>query len=556
MKKEFKFKIGADPEFNLIMQNRKVDARQTMQFILSQKRNLKKTNDDMGYDIKNFGNIGWDGMNETAEIRPKPSNTPQGLINNLAGILKETGKHLNLFDMSTISEFGPIGGHIHFEVPKEENWSDQKRNALHRKMASFYLPVLISENKINLNLRIRQGYGSLKDNRLQKLFKHSDGTDGYTYEFRCPSAEWMTTPKIALATISYLAVIYHEILNKPKSFAKYSDVIYKSDKQGDALQTLAIMEFSLLTKQIMNKIKKYIKNFEMYDSYKAEINYLFNSQKVLKDKGKVDYNINIGWNSAQNAQTAKKHEILSSKKKFQKLTKEKNLDELKKIMNVHFNDDTNVVLFAETFKDRVAAFNWKLKNNYFIFGMRKGINQIVAKNLMGDFLAGKETIKTRLDLASINDLFLRMQNKFNSNTSCSANTAIDFKTGKPKNQKMTLILIGLPYETRIAENTKSFLELIWNIEKEKTQNMIISGKEEQLLDDTSLPPEQQGEIHQILTHTAPQPPVIYARESSSQRSLVAQVAREITQEQPNELDSIPEPADEETIDRLTANLNQ
>ena len=71
-----------------------------------------------------------------------------------------------------------------------------------------------------------------------------------------------------------------------------------------------------------------------------------------------------------------------------------------------------------------------------------------------------------------------------------------------------------------------------------------------------MPPEQQGEIHQILTHTAPQPPVIYARESSSQRSLVAQVAREITQEQPNELDSIPEPADEETIDRLTANLNQ
>lgn len=525
--KEFSFKIGADPEFNLTMQNRKVDAHQTIEFALQDKRNFKKTLNNDGFEVDKYGNIGWDGSDTTAEIRPKPANTPQEVITNLKEILEKTSKHFNLFDMSTISEFSPIGGHIHFEVPKGEKWSDERRNSIHRKMSSFYLPVLLSENKINLNLRIRQGYGSLKDHRIEKKFEYPDGTPGFTYEFRCPSAEWMTTPKLALATLAYTAVIYHEILHKPRSFSKYSDVIYKSDKQGDALQTLAIMEFNLLTNQITNKIKKYIKNFEMYEHYKDEIAYIFNHKKIMEDKAKVEYNINTGWNLNKNTLQPKKREVLSSKKHFAKITANKNLDEMKKVMNIHYNDDVNVVLFAENLKSRVAAFNWKLKNNYFIFGIRKGIDKITAQNFSGDFLSGKELIKTKSDLSSLNDLFGRMKRKFASSAPMdNGRTVIDFKTGKPKSTKNNSILVALPYEMRTEENFKPFLELIWNIEKNKIP-MTTIRKEEELADDSLS--EQKGEIFQILNRQAPADEEVspnFVRPSDSHITQLNQIVRE------------------------------
>ena len=68
------------------------------------------------------------------------------------------------------------------------------------------------------------------------MFSYPDGTDGFTYEFR-PS-EWMTTPKIALATLSYLAVVYHEIINKPRSSANTPTSFTKATNR-DALQNFS-----------------------------------------------------------------------------------------------------------------------------------------------------------------------------------------------------------------------------------------------------------------------------------------------------------------------------
>ena len=62
--KKFNFKIGADPEFVLTMQNRKVDAKQTMELMLNKKEGFKLTPD--GFDVDPFGNIGWDGAASTA----------------------------------------------------------------------------------------------------------------------------------------------------------------------------------------------------------------------------------------------------------------------------------------------------------------------------------------------------------------------------------------------------------------------------------------------------------------------------------------------------------
>jgi len=496
-KKEFEFKIGADPEFVLTMQGRKVDAKQTMQLVLNKKPGFKPTRDDMGFDVDPFGNIGWDGASSTAEIRPKASNTPQEVVNNLGGMFKAFVKHIRLCDMSTISEYSSVGGHIHLEIPKGEKWSIEKKNTLHRRMASFYLPLLISENKTNLNLRLKQTYGALKDNRIEQKFKYEDGSPGFTYEFRCPSAEWLTTPKLAQATMAYMAVIYHEILKHPKNFTKFNDIVYKSDKQGDALQTLAIMEFDILTQSILNKVKKYIRTFEMYEYYKNEIEYLFNPKQVIKDKQKADYNIAIGWNLIGKT-IPKKSEILSSKKKIQGIAAKKDFDNLKAVMNIHYNADTNVGLFADSLKDRVAAFNWKLKNNYFLFGMRKGITTIIARNLKKEYLTGQKIIKTVLEKEHIDRLFDKMETKFNNNNGVLNNATLDFITGKVKDMRESVIVIGIPYSMRIEENIKPFLNFIWTLEKGEIPK--INKKDEiKLINDVDLPLEQKGEIYKILT---------------------------------------------------------
>jgi hypothetical protein len=497
IKKGFEFKIGADPEFVLTMQGRKVDAKQTMQLVLNRKTGFKADRNDQGFDVEPFGNIGWDGASSTAEVRPNASHSPQEVVNNLGGMFKAFVKHIRLCDMSTISEYSSVGGHIHLEIPKGDKWSTEKRNTIHRRMASFYLPILISENKTNLNLRLKQGYGSLKDQRIEAKFKYADGAPGFTYEFRCPSAEWLTTPKLAQATIAYMGVVYNEILRHPKNFSKFTDIIYKSDKQGDALQTLAIMEFDLLTQSILNKVKKYVRTFEMYQYYKDEIEYLFNPKQVIKDKQKADYNIAIGWNLIGKT-IPKKSEILASKKKIQGIAAKKDFDNLKSVMNIHYNADTNVALFAESLKDRVAAFNWKLKNNYFLFGMRKGIPAIIAKNLKKEYLTGQKIIKTVLEKEYTDRLFDKMGTKFNNANGVLANATLDFTTGKIKDMRESVIVIGIPYSMRIEENIKPFLNFIWTLEKGEIPKM--NKKDEtRLIDDTNLPLEQKGEIYRILT---------------------------------------------------------
>ena len=502
-KKKFNFKIGTDPEFVLTMQGRKVDARQTMQLMLNKKANLQEDNN--GYKVGEFGNIGWDGASSTGEIRPNADSDPQKIIDNIGGLFKAFTDHVKICDISTISEFSSIGGHIHLEVPKGERWSTEKKNTIHRRLASFYLPILISENKTNLNLRLKQGYGSIKDQRVEEKFRYEDGMPGYTFEFRCPSAEWLTTPKIAKATLAYFGVVYHEILNNPKSFTKFNDIIYKSDKQGDALQTLAIMEFDLLTNSLLNKAKKYIKTFEMYPEYKEEIDYIFNAKQVIKDKQKADYNIAQGWDLIKKTYP-KKNEILSSKKKIQTIAKANDFDILKKVMNIHYNDDTNVAMFAENLKDRVAAFNWKLKNNYFIFGMRKGINQIMAKNLKHEYLIGKEIFKTVSDIEAVNKLFRKMNDKFENNGDISRGATIDFTTGKPKDIRESSIVIGIPYDMRISEDIKPFIKLIWALEKGEIKQPEAGKEPITLIDDTELPRDNKGEIYKILNPIATENP--------------------------------------------------
>jgi len=550
---EFGFKIGADPEFVLTMQNRKVDAEQTMKLMLKGKKQFKIKGP--GYEIGKYGNLGWDGAASTAEIRPSPENYPQKVVSNMANMFKEMIKHIKICDMSTISEFSPTGGHIHLEIPKDKKWKTNEQNIIQRRLSSFYLPILISENKTNLNLRLRQGYGSLKDHRVNKKFSHPDGSDGFTIEFRAPSAEWLTTPKTAIATLSYIAVVYHEIINHPKKFEKYNDIIFKSDKQGDALQTLAIMEFNLLTTTILKKVKKYIRTFEMYPHYKKEIEYLFNPKQVIRDKQKANYDIALGWGLSEKTTLPKKSEILCNKKKIQDIAEKTDFDILKRVMNVSYNNDTNVTLFAETFKDRIAAFNWKLKNNYYIFGMRKGMPEIIAKDLKGNYLTGTKTIKTFLDLDETEHLFARMMDKFNSGNNMSQfpnNSTIDFLTSKPKDLRESTIIIGIPYEMRIKENTKPFLSFLWSLEKNSPPKLTKKEIQSKVTDDTNKELKDQGLLYRILTKQTEQlPQIILDRQSISLRNNSMAIDRELrSSEMPPIPSRDPETSSPPTMPRI------
>lgn len=489
--KTLNFKIGADPEFVMVMQNKKVDAKKTMELMV---KGLTEKNG--GFEVPGAGNFGWDGASSTGEIRPNAEDHPQKITSNINKLFKEMIKYIKICDLSTISEYSSVGGHIHFQIPKGETWSIDKRNNVHRKLASFFLPIMISENKTNLALRLTQGYGAVKDSRYEEKFKYPDGTPGYTLEFRCPSAEWLTTPKITRSTFAYMATIYNEIINNPKNMNKFSDIIYRSDKQGDALQTLTILEYDTLTDALLSKIKKYIKTFELYNQYKTEIEYILNPSKVIKDKKKADYNISIGWGLVKK-EAPKKKEFLASDKKIEEISKTKDFDMLKNIINIHYNNDTNVSIFAEALKNRIIAYNWKIRNNYFIFGMRKGLKNMIIRNAKGNYITGINDVKTILDDDQITKLFQKMQVKFNNSEASTRINTLDFTTGKIKDIRESIILIGLPYEQRIKKDTKEFLSFIWDFEANKLKEQDIKNKE--IIYDIDKPVEERGEIYKILT---------------------------------------------------------
>lgn len=496
--KKFNFKIGADPEFVMSTNGKKCIAKETMEIMFHNQPNLERR--DHGYYVKNHGEVGWDGaateagMGSTGELRPSANNDPKEVVNSIEILLKELTKHIKICDLSTLSELSSIGGHIHLEIPKGEDWNNNRGRMMHKRLASFYIPLLISENKTNLKLRTKQNYGNMQDYLIKNHFTHDDGTPGYTLEFRVPSAEWLTTPKIALGTLAYMATVYNEALNNPKNFAKYNDIVYQTVEQGKALHSLAIADYNTLTEGLIKKVKKYIKTFEFYDEYKKDIEYIFNSKQVIKDKEKVNYDLILGWNLLEKT-SPRKSQILASKKTIQKIAEEKDFDLLKGVMNIHYNDDKNVALFAEALKDRIAAYDWRLHNNYCLFGMRKGIEKIITKNLKGEFLTGTEIIKTKSDKTAINNLFEKMNDKFN-NYSIQKENTIDFKTGKLKNLEETVITIGIPYSMRIKENIKDFMSIIWEIEKGITK----IKNPTRLINDSTLEANEKGIIYQILSY--------------------------------------------------------
>jgi Phage phiEco32-like COOH.NH2 ligase-type 2 len=494
-KRKFSFKLGADPEFSLTFQNKRVEARTVIEDLMGRKGNLRLSEE--GVDFPG-GNFGWDGCDSTGEIRPNPSNDPAEITKNIKSMLTEAYPHLKIFGMSTLSVHAPVGGHLHFQIPESLRDNEKAQNILHKKMATFYLPILISENKMNLKMRCTDndchpGYGDLTDYRVDYDGHYDNATDKneFTYEFRVPSAEWMTTEKICQATFAYLGVVYHEIMNQPDNFKKYIKLVYENDSQCKALYKLAISEYVGITAGLFNEIKKTVRKFELYPDYKEEIEYILNPQKVIKDKVKAGYEIFAGWDIKEKKREKKVPlRDLCNKKKFEEIIQKENMDYLKKTIEIQYNDDLNISGLVKELTTRIAAFNWKLKNNYFIFGLKKGIDSIIAFDSNKKTLYGEKLIQTILDADCLESLKNRMIKKFYLESK-----KINPITMKIETEKM--VIIGLPYEMRMKNNAKELITLIHRIEGGRIKSLKINQKT--LINDIAIPEKERGKFYKYYT---------------------------------------------------------
>lgn len=458
--RNFSFKIGADPEFSIVLQNKRIDACQTMSEILKGKKEFKPDGHDMGFNVGKYGNIGWDGASQTGEIRPAPANSPEEVVRNMAELFNALGKYMSIFEYTTLSSHASIGGHIHLEA--DNSWNGQKQKSIHMQMTSFYLPILMSENKVNIALRISQNYGAMTDFRFENKGRNDKGEEVRTYEFRCPSAEWMTTPKIAQATLAYFATIYNEILNNPRSIKKCKDLLLKSEKMTQAFQTMAIQEYGLLNKVILKNIAKNVRKFEMYPAFKDEIEFILKPDMVMKEKMKFNYDINLGWGLSSSKKITKKE--ITSDKSFKEKLKTKDADIISKMVHIDYNNDAKVTDFVNALSLRAGAFNWKLSKQYFVFGLKKGIKDIIVRTAKGVYMSGTDQLKTISDYTLVGNAFDKMARKYNDTGNIPNITTIDFKTGKAVSMRDSVMLIGLPYDMRMEGKTKDFINMIWHIE--------------------------------------------------------------------------------------------
>ena len=471
LKKEFPFLIGADPEFTVLLGQKKADAEAVVKALF---KGSGYTPASMGYKIKDKGNIGWDGCSSTGEIRPSPSNDPQVVIDNIAEAFKAMTKDVGIFDYSTHSAKAPVGGHLHLDMPATFNAKKAMIDKIHRCLSAFYLPLMLCDDVNSLNIRSqggRGGYGRMDDYRISNF--GTSEAPRYTYEFRVPSAEWLTTPKIAKATLAYMATVYHEILKDPNKFQRDHKNVWSSKEQGNAIQGCLLSEYTLPLVGLIKAVKNAVRTFDYYPVYKDEIEYLFHPDKVLNDKKKINFNIAEGWNLGNKCPT--KRQLLATKLSGKKTTG-LDFDAFSPSIYIPYNSDTNVESFVTELKKRIISLGWKLKNSYYPFGVRRGVSDFIIFNKASEIIYDGGQIKTTGDAKTIEDIIGRIAPRF----------TVD--SGIKGTEKEALlrkhILIGIPYNMRMENFTRGFIEKVYELEngKYEPKKMKVTDLKDELTD--------------------------------------------------------------------------
>lgn len=450
MAKEFPFGIGADPEFNIMCSEQRLHARNILATLF---RN-KLTDGSMGFKIDKAGVIGWDGNSATGELRPAASKNPAEVVKNIGTLFARFAEETQLLTLTTNSKSAPVGGHIHLQIDQKMHQNESRMSIFSKRLSSFFIPGILADDPVSARTRLKMNYGQINNWRSGKITD-----DVWTFEYRAPSGEWLTTPKIAMATLAYVATVFNEILHHPKNFAKANDFILKTDSQGEALQELAMSHYNFVAEAMTNKIKKVIRTFEFYDQYKNEIEYFLKPEKVLADKRKVDFNIIKGWGLEKKIKMTKKSFI--SEKSIALMSKNIDIETFRNLVPIPYNDDLNIGAFAEALRMRVIAHQKNLNNFYFLFGLRKGVQGFFVKNLLKEWVKQGEQLESSQDLDALNTTFDRMEQR------CVM--ALEGRGIDLMNNARRIFLIGIPFDQRQPINTQPFLETVFSLESEPAQ---------------------------------------------------------------------------------------
>jgi hypothetical protein len=300
------------------------------------------------------------------------------------------------------------------------------------------------------------GYGKADDIRWE-THGGSNNTRFSTAEVRGMSAEWLTSPKIANATLAYLGVVWHELLKNNEELIKDRSIL-KTKGHITAVHQMMLSDYKLIENAIVRGLAKTVRQFELYPMFKEEVEFILHPRSVLEEKEKAGWNLGVGWNISKKITQPTKKTLLSPKNVSDAVKKHNN-PSLDNNFTMSYNDDFNVASFASAISERIGALNWRLKNEYFLYGLKKGIEGYAAM----DAKTGKfYTAPNNHPHSETKDSCDRMKSRFLNNNSNSLK--IDPKTGRTRFASHDAIIIGIPYNERADNKTNSLVELIWDIE--------------------------------------------------------------------------------------------
>lgn len=457
------YKIGSDPEFLMFYGSRGLDASDIISNFFRNSTEVRSA--DSGYKIENVGVFGWDGASSTGELRPVATDNIEVMVKNIGTMLSKISEKMPFVDLTTLSIGSPIGGHIHlddFLHHLDGNRSNgievnnqREKTRVVRLMATYLMPVAASDHRVSAINRLNSNnYGKLYDIRFEKK------GPAITAEVRGLTAEWMTTPKIAYATFAYLATVWHELKTRSLELSKDTNIL-RTEEHINQMHKMLLSDYKMIEETFCKHIHKQVKTFALYKQFQEEIDFICNPSLVMKEKERVGWNINNGW--SLNTKTVKPTKsVLLGKKAVAQVMKTNDIPDVERHFAIPYNDDYNVAKFSTAISERIASVNWQLKNDYFLFGMMKGVEGYGVMNSAKEFFA----IPHNRAHHATNETFERMLSRAH-NRNIFRGARIDPKNGSIREPMKNLIIIGIPYKERSVDDTRSLIEIIWKIENKK-----------------------------------------------------------------------------------------
>ena len=430
---KLKFNIGADPECQAVLGNYK------MSFSALRERYFK-------------GNrlIAQD-HNGIVELHPPARKDPKLVAAYIGVAAKVIAEKLPSIQLLTLNQHSPVGGHIHLEMPQD---IDINLTELDRFLSTFWLPLVLSENKVSLKQRRQQGYGDILNYRYEPKGLWPDGKPLYTFEFRFPSAEWQISQKIAEATLCYAAMIHNEVLYNRENIIKYRKLIWQTQEQANSMLSVILSSNMAMAKSFLEEIKTAVKTFELYEQYQEEVDYIMDYVQVHKDKEAFDYDIVKGWDiKSQNSPFTDVTTTRTNKTMNAELSERDRTDLPEICINsIVINTDTNMTAIASSIMNYCLKNKMMLKNNYWLYGLRDGIANPIVYDLPRGVIVMGEDIKTTADHQVATNLCAKMNHKF--------------KQRGVEYQDHQVYLIGLPRDwRRDTLNIVAVIKLIAELEE-------------------------------------------------------------------------------------------